>query len=222
MDASLDTNVIIHLYKANCQSILFDRFKNIRVYEFIRNHEMDNHASPEIIDLFDKDVEAGRVEIITYDYLKNIDMHNIFNYHVGDLRTLFENGDLGEVYAIALAKVLGCISLVTNDIKEHGPHYMLMRIPDSDVIPFAFYEILFLNYLEGIITEKELENQFNIICHVSGFRISLSSKVKFFIKRFWLDPYTDNEKDWMSLFCTKKNINAKKRLEELNSYLKKR
>ncbi len=222
MDASLDTNVIIHLYKANCQSILFDRFKNTRVYEFIRNHEMENHASPEIIDLFDKDVEAGRIEIITYDYLKSIDMHNIFNYHVGDLRTLFENGDLGEVCAIAMAKVLGCISLVTDDIKEHGPHYMLMRIPDSDVIPFAFYEILFLNYLEGLITEEELENQLKTICYVSGFRIELSSKVKFFIKRFWLDPYTDNEKNWMGLFCTKKNINAKKRLEELNSYLRKR
>lgn len=222
MDASLDTNVIIHLYNANCQCIIFDRFETVKVYEFIRNYEMKNHASSEVIDLFDKDVQAGKIELITYDYLKYIDMHNVFNYHVGDLRILFENGDLGEVYAIAMAKVLGCISLVTNDIKEYGPHYMLMRIPDSDVIPFAFYEILFLDYLEGLITENELENQFDIICDVSGFRMGFSSKVRSFIRRFWLDPYTDNEKDWMNSFCSTKSINAKQRLGKLNSYLKKK
>ncbi len=27
-------------------------------------------------------------------------------------------------------------------------HHTLMRIPDLDVMPFAFYEILFLDYLE--------------------------------------------------------------------------
>lgn len=46
-----------------------------------------------------------------------------------------------------MAKTLGCISLVTDDIKERGPHYTLMRIPDSDVMPFAFYELLFLDYI---------------------------------------------------------------------------
>jgi hypothetical protein len=37
MEASLDTNVIIHLYKANLQSVLFYRFGKLKVYEFIRN-----------------------------------------------------------------------------------------------------------------------------------------------------------------------------------------
>lgn len=52
MEASLDTNVIIHLYNANYQNILFNRFNKIKVYEFIRYHEMENHASKEVIDLF--------------------------------------------------------------------------------------------------------------------------------------------------------------------------
>lgn len=69
METSLDTNVIIHLYKANLQSVLFNRFQKLKVYEFIRNHEMNNHAGSEIIDLFDKDVEAGRIELITDEYL---------------------------------------------------------------------------------------------------------------------------------------------------------
>ena len=88
-------------------------------------------------------------------------------------------GDLGEVYAIALAKTLGCISLVTDDIKEYGPHYTLMRIPDSDVIPFAFYEILFLDYLEEVIAEDELVERFNIICDLSELRMNLTSKITY-------------------------------------------
>ena len=66
MDASLDTNIIIHLYNANYQSILFDRFEKVKVYEFIRNHEMENHASSAVIELFDK------------DYFKSIGMHKVY------------------------------------------------------------------------------------------------------------------------------------------------
>ena len=52
MDASLDTNVIIHLYKANMQEILFDRFDTLKVYKFIQVQELDKHAEPEIKRLF--------------------------------------------------------------------------------------------------------------------------------------------------------------------------
>lgn len=220
MDASLDTNVIIHLYNSNYQSILFNRFEKLKVYEFIRNHEMVNHATPEVIDLFDKDVQAGKVELITDDYLKGIGMYNVFKQHVKDIKILFESGDLGEVYAIAMAKILGCISLVTDDIKEYGPHYVLMRIPDSDVMPFAFYEILFLDYLQELTTEEEVEKRFSTISDLSDLKMSLSSKLKAFIRRFWSDPYSDCEKEWMKSFCSENNINAKNRIQKLNVYLK--
>ena len=50
MRASLDTNVIIHLYKAGLQRILFDVFdEGVFIYEQIRNIELDNHGN--IIDL---------------------------------------------------------------------------------------------------------------------------------------------------------------------------
>ena len=219
MEASLDTNVIIHLYKANFQTILFNRFEKLKVYEFIRYHEMENHATPEIIEQFDKDVDDGKIELITDDYIKNIGMYNVFQYHVKDIKILFEGGDLGEVYAIAMAKTLGCISLVTDDIKERGPHYVLMRIPDSDVMPFAFYEILFLDYLESVITEEKLLNCFNVISDFSELRMNCSSKLKAFIRRFWTDPYSESERDWMRSFCADSNINVKERLQRLNTYL---
>lgn len=220
MEASLDTNVIIHLYNANYQPILFNRFEKLKVYEFIRYHEMENHATKEVIDLFDEDVESGRIEMITNEYLKSIGMYNVFKEHVNDIRILYDSGDLGEVYAIAMAKTLGCITLVTDDIKEYGPHYTLMRIPDSDVMPFAFYEILLLDYLEGIISEKDLENQFNIICSLSDLNMNFSSKLKAFIRRFWSNPYSQSEKQWMLSFCNEKNINAKQKIQKLSMYLK--
>lgn len=220
MEASLDTNVIIHLYMANLQSVLFNRFEKLRVYEFIRNHEMKNHAKPEIIDLFDKDVEAGRIEIITNEFLRSIGMYQVFLRHVKDFRILFEGGDLGEVYAIAMAKTLGCICIITDDIKERGPHYTLMRIPDSEVIPFAFFEVLLLDYLERKITEKDLMDSYNCICELSGLTWNFQSKLKGFIRRFWSDPYTKSEKSWMNGFCKEKGINAKERMQELLNYIR--
>lgn len=180
MNASLDTNVIIHLYKANLQSVLFGRFKKLKVYEFIRMHEMQNRATPTIIEQFDKDVEAGKIEIITDQYFKSIGMYRVFSQHVKDLKILFDGGDLGEVYAIAMSKTLGCICLVTDDIKERGPHYTLMRIPDSEVIPFAFFEILFLDFLEGKMKESELTNAFDTICDSAGLVWDIKSKLKGF------------------------------------------
>ena len=220
MDASLDTNVIIHLYKANFQSVLYNRFEKLKVYEFIRNQEMQNHAEAKIIDLFDKDVEVGKIELITNEYLKSIGMYQVFIQQVKDLRILFDGGDLGEVYAIALAKTLGCICLVTDDIKERGPHYTLMRVPDSEVIPFAFYEVFLLDYLEGRIKEKELLDMFDSVCTLSGLTFSFKSKLRIFIKRFWSDPYSKSEKEWMNNFCKEKDILAKERIQALLAYIK--
>ncbi len=219
MDASLDTNVIIHLYKANHQDVLFNRFEKLKVYEFIRNHEMENHAGTETLDLFDNDVATGKIEMITDTYLRSIGVYKIFEKHVKDIRILFESGDLGEVYAISMAKTLGCISLVTDDIKERGPHYTLMRMPDSDVMPFSFYEILFLDFLEQRIHEAQLVISFNLICNLSNLKMDCASKLKIFIKRFWTSPYSETEKRWMESFCKENRINAKARIGRLAKFL---
>ena len=75
MDASLDTNVIIHLYKAGMQELLFNRFETLRVYEFIRNKELARHADTEVIRLFDQDLEDRRIEMITNEYIIKITMN---------------------------------------------------------------------------------------------------------------------------------------------------
>jgi hypothetical protein len=219
MRASLDTNVIIHLYKAGFQELLFTRFEKLMVYEFIRLQELNTHADPEILKSFDKDVESGIIEIITNQYFRDIGMYKIFQSHVDELRILFESSDLGEVYAISVAKTLGCISLVTDDIKERGPHYTLMRMPDSEVMPFAFYELLILDYIEERINKEEFADCFDRINAISGLNWHALAKLKSFIRRFWADPYSDSEKEWMKKFCTDRKLNAKEKLAELKDYL---
>lgn len=89
MNGSIDTNIIIHLYEAKLQTILLDRFHKLYVYEFIRYHEMENHASLKIKKEFDDDVESGKIELITDSYLRKIGMYEVFQYHVKDYRLLF-------------------------------------------------------------------------------------------------------------------------------------
>jgi len=220
MNASLDTNVIIHLYKAGCQDILFSRFEKLKVYEFIRNVELARHAANEIVADFDKDVERGKIELISVNYLRSIHMYGLFEEYVKTERILYEGSDLGEVYAIALAKTLGCISLVTDDIKERGPHYTLMRTPDSEVIPFAFYEILFLEFLECRMTAAEVIRTFDRVAEVSALKMNCESKFKFFLKRFWSNPYSDSEKSWMKSFCSVRGIDFPGKAREFGGFLK--
>ena len=168
---------------------------------------------------FDKDVSNGKIELITETYLRSIGMLAVFRTHVEETRILYNGSDLGEAYAISMAKKLGCVCLVTDDIKERGPHYTLMRTPDSDAMPFAFYELLFLDYLESLIDEAMLIFKITTVCSVSSYHMNIDSKLKGFIRRFWVRPFSDSEKEWMRVFCLERGINAKMRMETLHSFI---
>ena len=47
MKATLDTNVIIHLYDAGLEEVLHSSFDKIYVYEYIIETELMNHGSVE-------------------------------------------------------------------------------------------------------------------------------------------------------------------------------
>lgn len=120
MRASLDTNVIIHFYRAGLQEILFDFFEEgVFIYEQIRKIELVNHAA-DLLDIIDADIMSGRLEVYTDEKLKEKAVYRIFLENVNDNRMLYGSGDLGEVYAISLAQTLGAYSLVTDDIKQGG------------------------------------------------------------------------------------------------------
>ncbi len=172
MRASLDTNALIHFYRAGLQEILFDFFdEGVFIYEQIRDIELVNHGQ-DVIEEIDSDIVAGKIELYTYQMLKDLQIHKIFEYKVGENRNLYGSGDLGEVYAISLAQTLGAYSLVTDDTKQGGPYMSLLQFED-DVMPFTFADVLILRYLLGIADENQTVKDFNAINNASKFKLGI-------------------------------------------------
>lgn len=106
MRASLDTNAVIHFYRANLQSILFEFFEDgVFIYEQIRSVELENHAK-DLLKIIDADIALGRIELFTDDKLKEYAVFSMFQNNVRDNRMLYGTGDLGEVYAISLVQLM--------------------------------------------------------------------------------------------------------------------
>lgn len=207
MRASLDTNVIIHLYQANMQSILFDVFNDgVFIYEQIRNVELEHHGKA-VIAVVDADIEAGKIELYTDNKLKSQGVYKMFEFNVKENRLLYSAGDLGEVYAISLAQTIGAYSLVTDDTKQGGPYMSLMQL-EYDVKPFNFADILILRYLLGIVDAHQTIVDFNAINEASDLNWSMKSQLVKFIKRFLRDPYKEEEKEWFEKWSKENNIDS--------------
>lgn len=128
MKTSLDTNVLIHLYSAGEQKILFQRFADgLYMYEQIREVELKHHGRT-IIPAVDRDIALGRIKKITDEWLKSKGVLTAFEGRVANNRLLYGPGDMGEVYAISLAETLGIHSLVTDDTKQGGTIYVITTI----------------------------------------------------------------------------------------------
>ena len=218
MRASLDTNVIIHFYRAGLEHILFDIFEDgVFLYEQIRKVELAHHGQ-DILQRVDADILSGRIEVYTDDKLKNLSVFRIFENNVNENRQLYGAGDLGEVYAISLAQTIGGYAVVTDDIKQGGPYMSLLQL-DYDIMPFTFCDILILRYLSGRVDEMETVSDFGMINEASGLNWSLKGHVSRFIKRFWSDPYKEEEKQWMQNLVRNRNIRVRSKFNALNSQI---
>lgn len=219
MRASLDTNVIIHLYRANMQIILFDIFKDgLFIYEQIRNIELEHHGKA-VLEAVDVDIEEGKIELYTNAKLKEQGVYRIFENNVKDNRWLYMSGDLGEVYAISLAQTIGAYSLVTDDIKQGGPYMSLVHL-DYDIKPFTFADILILRYLLGFADVQQTVKDFDTVNKTSDLNWSFRSQLAKFIKRFVADPYKVEEKEWFEQWTTENDINAMAKFRALRDVLK--
>ena len=218
MRASLDTNVIIHFYKAGLQDILFDFFdKGVFIYEQIRNIELENHGQ-EILDKVDSDIASGKIELYTNQKLKELQVYKIFENNVLENRNLYGSGDLGEVYAISLAQTIGAYSLVTDDTKQGGPYMSLLQF-DDDIMPFIFADVLILRYLVGNVDEHKTVTDFNLINNSSNLNWSFKSQVSKFIKRFLKDPYRSEDAEWIRNLAVTKGFSIKDKLAALSKLL---
>ena len=218
MRASLDTNVIIHFYKAGLQDILFDFFdEGVFIYEQIRNIELKNHGQ-EILDKVDSDIVSGKIELYTNQKLKELQVYKIFENNVLENRNLYGSGDLGEVYAISLAQTIGAYSLVTDDTKQGGPYMSLLQF-DDDIMPFNFADVLILRYLVGNVDEHKTVTDFNLINNSSNLNWSFKSQVTKFIKRFLKDSYRSEDTEWIRNLAATKGFSIKEKLAALSKLL---
>lgn len=218
MRASLDTNVIIHLYRAELQGILFDLFdEGVFIYEQIRSMELEHHGQ-DIITKVDSDINAGKIELFTDQKLKVLAVYKMFENNVRENRILYNAGDLGEVYAISLAQTIGAYSLVTDDTKQGGPYMSLLQL-DYDIMPFTFADVLILRYLMGIVDAEQTVEDFELVNNQSQLNWSFRSQISKFIKRFFKEPYREEERQWIKDLATKYNISIKQKLAELSSKL---
>ncbi len=218
MRASLDTNVIIHLYMADLQGILFDFFdEGVFIYEQIRNIELENHGQ-DVLDKVDADIAAGKIEIYTDQKLKEQAVYKIFERNVNENRNLYTAGDLGEVYAISLAQTVGAYSLVTDDTKQGGPYMSLLQFED-DIMPFTFADVLILRYLIGLADENQTVNDFNTINSASDLKWTFRSQVSKFIKRFFKDPYRQEDTRWIQKLAGDYGVMIKSKLASLSKLI---
>lgn len=220
MRASLDTNVIIHLYRSNQQNILFDLFSDgLFVYSFIVDIELAHHGK-DVLPMVLADIKNNQITIIDDNWLKSKGIFSLFRENFREECALFNPDDTGEAYAIALARTLGVMSIVTDDTKLGGPHATLMRLPESEVMPFAFYEVIILLFLTGKISAKEAVEKFNCVINTSNeLSFSFKSKLRFFVKRFIKDPYSERERYWIENYCKDASVDLIVKLRELNRFL---
>ena len=218
MRASLDTNAIIHFYKAGLQDILFQFFEDgVFIYEQIRDIELEHHGK-DILNQFDADIEAGKIKKYTDIELKELHVFRIFENNVLDNKMLYGAGDLGEVYAIALAQTIGAYSLVTDDIKQGGPYMSLMQF-DDDIMPFNFADILILRYLIGDADALKTVKDVDLINKNSDLNWTFRSQVIKFIRRFWKSPYRLEDLKWMQELVIQNKIAVKTKFTELQKLI---
>lgn len=218
MRASLDTNVLIHVYRAGLEDILFDFFTDgVFIYEQIRKIELEHHGQ-DILDRVDADIKSGKIKVYTNETLKKQAVLRIFETNVNENKLLYGSGDLGEVYAISLAQTIGAYSLVTDDIKQGGPYMSLMQL-EYDIMPFTFADILILRYLMEDADAIQTVRDFNTVNEASNLQWSFRSQIIKFIKRFWKDPYKNEERKWMSKLVEARRIRVKSKFTELQKLL---
>lgn len=218
MKASLDTNVIIHFYRAGRQSVLFEFFdEGIFIYEQIRNVELEHHGK-DILDIVDSDIALGKIEVYTDQRLKELEVYRMFENNVNINRNLYGSGDLGEVFAISLAQTLGAYSLVTDDTKQGGPYMSLLQF-DDEVMPFSFVDVLILRFIAGLADERQTIHDFDLINETSRMNWTFSSHLARFIRRFFRNPYREEDTKWIQQFAKDYNISIKSKLTELKKYM---
>jgi predicted nucleic acid-binding protein len=215
MNASLDTDIIIHLYRAGEKQLIYSLFGGLYVYEYLVEQELKNNARDVYLE-FRKDIEDGLVNEVTSTDLQKKHVKVLFDKYAQDFQYLF---DRGEMYAVALARAMGIEVLLSDDTKQFGPHDTLLRGLITDVMPFAFYELLFLRYASSAITVAELHKQFDAVSKPFDYPMNFRGRMGRTIRRFGKNG-TERDRVWIGQYCSECGADLTKKLAELRRYIK--
>lgn len=202
MDVSVDTNILIHLYNAYSKDLLLYSFDRVYAYEYIIDTELRGNDS-DVFAQVEEDIKGGRIIKITNGELVDKGIKELFDEHYRDFKILFAD-DRGEAYAVALASVIGIEAFVSDDTKDGGPHETLVKELIDDVVPFTFYELLFLKYLKSEINCEEFKSRINRV-----------------LRRYHKDRSSDRDYYWLQDFCEEHSVDLRSRLVELVTFVKK-
>ncbi|MED1711765.1 hypothetical protein P4V34_28865 [Bacillus thuringiensis] len=165
MKATIDTNIIGHLYRSKTIHLITNLFEEIFVDEFIIQ-ELQRRCKDIFAD-FMKDLEDPFTPFTLVDktYLIQNSLLQLYNIQLNDLQYLFLPSDEGERRAIALAQTTGTYFLLTDDEKSmDGPYHMISRGLVNNMESLAFWDLIFLNATRQLITFDLAKENFEAIC----------------------------------------------------------
>lgn len=217
MNASLDTDIVIHLYKSGKKDLLFACFDELFIYEYLYETEMKT-KSLQVYEEFKKDIDSGRISLITSAKLAEMGIKGLFEEYKESNKYLF---DIGELHAIALAKAMGIVAFVSDDTKDEGPHQTLVKELIQGVMPFAFYELLFLKYLDSQISVQEMINSFEEVnsASMSTHPMNFRTKISLTVRRFSRKYGSKRDNDWLDTYCKERDIDLKSKMIELKMFI---
>ena len=217
MNASLDTNTIIHFYRAGCQNILFGYFDSIYICDQVYSIEFKNHGQ-DILSNVNLDIQAGKLELFSQEKMASKGILQLFKEHTKDQEILYNLGDKGEAHAIALAKTLGACCLVTDDTKFGGPYASLLQF-DDEVMPFTFAEVIILYYIFGTIDASKAISYFDKINITSTMNWDFETQLKNFLRRF--NPNKDSkDARWLDKALKEQKVSLKYKILNMRQSLK--
>ncbi len=219
MDVSVDTNILIHLYKASSKELLLSSFDNIYVHEYIIDVELKRNSRDTYLEV-EEDIKSGRIIKVNNSELASKGIKALFEECYLYNKILFAE-DRGEAYAVALASVIGIEAFVSDDTKYGGPHETLVMEYIEDVIPFTFYELLFLKYLKSEINCNEFKLQFDKISAQMTRPMDFKSRVKKVLNRYHKDRSSKRDYLWLKDYCEKHNIDIRFKIRDLLDFIKK-
>ena len=154
--ASLDTNILIHLWKSETEALLGKMFGKAYVYQWLIDVELRHHADTALMERIFEAMDKGSLEPVDDRALKKLGLWEAFRKAYEDVSMFFSGPDTGEGYAIALASAFNIPALVTDDTKKDGPKWYL-NLRAQKPFGFSSDEVLVVNYLQGEIAEEEAE-----------------------------------------------------------------